>query len=115
MATPLSRLIDPDLPRHLDVFTAILIYEHEDTLLPDLIDVFGPQFIPKFLDIFAGTTFTVPTREQVKSILRDVDIYLSMKEGRMTSEELARKYEIGDNTVRKLYGKVRKIVEEIEA
>lgn len=114
MATALSKLIDPDLPRHLDVFAAILIYKFEDTLLPDLIDIFGSGVLPKFLDIFAGTTFVVPSREQIESVLRDVDIYLSMKEGRMTSEELARKHEIGDNTVRIIYGKVRKIVEGIE-
>ena len=36
----ISKLIDPDLPRFLDLFTAIMVQESEDTLLPDFVEVF---------------------------------------------------------------------------
>jgi len=107
----LPKLIDPAIPKYFDVFAAVLIYDYENTLLPDLIDVFGEEHLPKFLDIFAGTTFTVPTREQVSSVIRDVELYLTLKAGKMTNEDVARKYGMTSSAVWKVYSKVRKIVE----
>jgi len=107
----LDKLIDPDLPRFIDTFAAVLIYHYEETLLPDLIDVFGPKMLPKFLDVFAGTTFEVPTRRKIEEVVRNVSIYLSIKEGRLTIDEAARKHDLTRGMIRLIFGQVRKISE----
>ena len=107
----ISKLIDPDLPRFLDLFTAIMVQETEDTLLPDFVEVFGSELLPRFLDVFAGTKFEVPNRGKIEDVIRDVSIYLALSEKRMTGPELAKRYDLERTNVQSIYERVKLVVE----
>src|SRR5262245_13061178 len=42
---------------------------------PELYELFGNQHLMRFLDLFAGTRFEVPSRDLILTALRDADIY----------------------------------------
>ena len=55
----------------------------EVTLLPELYHCFGYERMMKFLDIFAGTTFVVPSKVKLENAIRDAMIFTKLsKRGR---------------------------------
>jgi hypothetical protein len=103
-------LLDKELARYAEIFTQILLYRCRDTLLPELIEVFGRDRLPKFLDIFAGTTFQVPSREIITHAARDADIYECLSRG-MPHSVMQDKHGVSRDTVDSAFRRVKKIIE----
>ena len=69
------RLFDKDVSGLIEVFIPIMLCRTRNTLIPELYEVFGHQDLMRFLDLFAGTRFEVPSRDLILTALRDADIY----------------------------------------
>ena len=106
-------LLDENLARYADVFAQILIHRCRDTLLPELIEVFGKDRLPMFLDMFAGCTFKVPSRDIIVNAARDADMYECISRG-VPHSIMENKYGISPTTVDAAVGRVRKIVESLK-
>ena len=69
------RLFDKDVSSLIDVFIPVMMAWTRTTLITELYEVFGNQHLMRFLDLFAGTRFEVPSRDVILQALRDADIY----------------------------------------
>jgi hypothetical protein len=56
-------ILDKDLAELMDVFHVVLLDTAAHTVLPELLEVFGAEKVIKFMDLFAGITLKVPSRE----------------------------------------------------
>lgn len=73
-------IFDPITTSHdCDILRAALIETCANSHIPELYLIFGRENFLKFLDIFAGTTLTVPSREQLNGVLRNVAIFLALE------------------------------------
>lgn len=82
-----------------------------------LFDVFGKDHFLKFLDLFAGTSVQVPTKNKLEEAVRQVGIYMEMK--RVTSRrrpsvarQLAKKYGLTAGEVRMAFVELDKLFVE---
>lgn len=66
--------------RFLDFMMVVLLESAGDTLIPQLYEIFGRESFLKFMDIFAGTTVKVPAIKPVEDAMRDVGIYLRLRD-----------------------------------
>lgn len=96
----------------LDVFMALLLNAAEFTLIPDLVGIFGPEATVKFIDIFSGTQIKVPNRDILQTLVREANIYVTMKNKPEECKNLARMYEMNEDSVRLAYDRVKKFIEE---
>lgn len=104
-------IIDPEVRRHFPIFMALLFQRVQRTLLPEILDIFGQEAFLKFIDVFAGTTVTVPDRTVLTNLVRDADIYARLQEGEST-EALADKYGITTEAVRWIHHQVKRVAAE---
>jgi hypothetical protein len=81
-----------------------------NTLIPELYEVFGDQHLMRFLDLFAGTRFEVPSRDLILTALRDADIYATLAVHKDTVRGLATKYGVKEHQVADAYARVAAIV-----
>ena len=72
-------IVDAEARRRFDLLYLALLYSDEHSLVPDLYEVFGPEALIKFLDLFAGMTVKVPSRAKVIQAAREVELYSAMK------------------------------------
>lgn len=104
------RIIDQDAIKHVDVFQVVLLNAAEHTPLPELLDIFGKESVVKFLDIFSGVTFQVPSKEVLTTSARDVDIYVTLArtgtDSEQTVSDLSTKYDVSAQQVRDCYDRV---------
>ncbi len=56
-------ILDKDLLELVDVFHVVLLDTAAHTVLPEILEVFGVDTAIKFMDLFAGVTLKVPSRE----------------------------------------------------
>lgn len=108
-------LLDSKVLDCYETFVTLLIRRTTDTLLPELVAVFGdrPEEIVQFLSIFAGTTFRVPSVEALSNIVRDAYIHTAMENGRDTIESLAAMYDLQVADVKEILKKTRKAIAEL--
>jgi len=103
---------DLAVEKRIDALEVLLLYCAGNTLLPELYRVFGKEYILRFLDLFAGTTLEVPSRETIEQSVRDVDIWIRLRE--TNTEEvrayLAEKYHVSLETVREVFERVNPIM-----
>lgn len=66
--------------RHYDYFYLALLAAADATPLPELYEIFGKDAAMKFLHVFAGTSFKVPSPELLKDCIRDAMIYAKLRE-----------------------------------
>ena len=88
----------------------ILLAWTRETLIPELYEVFRPEQLMRFLDLFAGTRFEVPSRDVILTALRDADIYARLAEHKDTVRGLATKYRLAEHQVADAYARVAAIV-----
>jgi hypothetical protein len=69
------RILDPQLREHVDTFRVLLLSSCSQTIFPELLEIFGPEAVVKFMDIFGGTVIRVPSRSFLEQVTRDVDIF----------------------------------------
>lgn len=107
------RFIDKNLKKRVDALEMLLLYCAKHTLLPELYSVFGSDSLLRFLDLFAGTTIKVPDRDVMERAVRDIDIYIQVKElsdKGAAKKALAKKYSIGGDRVESIYNFVRSVM-----
>lgn len=112
MSAPGISLLDPSIFKYIDVFKCIMLREHDSTLLPDLADALGPESLPKFLTLFAGTTFRVPQRSVLENAARDAAIYSEMK-GNVSPDVVAVRHGVTTSEAIAINTRVRRIMEEV--
>lgn len=66
--------------KFFDFMMICLLESAGDTLIPQLYDVFGKENFLKFMSIFAGTTIKVPNLKIIEDTMRDVAIYLRLRD-----------------------------------
>jgi hypothetical protein len=112
-------LLCKQTPQYIDVLLLVLLHSDEYSLLPDLYEIFGEESLLKFLDIFAGSTITVPSQDQLATAARNVDIYVKTANAAKKSTaartameiQLSEHYEFDRRNVRKVYAEMKDLVE----
>lgn len=82
------------------------------TVFPELLEIFGPEAVIKFMDIFGGLTVKVPSRTFLEQATRDVDIFHTMataQDKTAAKEFLAVKYDMEPGYVLQCYDRVKDI------
>lgn len=94
----------------------MISFLYQDTLVPEIFDVFGEEVGLKFLMIFGGTTVTFPAYKKVLDLKRNLDIYneLEKEHDQECVQRLAKKYNISDVWVRELYATSKENFKKIE-
>jgi Mor family transcriptional regulator len=106
------QLLDLDVAQYVDALMVLLVRQYEATHLPDLLSVFGPEKLAKFLTLFAGTTIQVPSTQILYKLARDADIYTTMKRGGEVAA-LARRYDMTQSEVVQVRARVARVVDEV--
>jgi hypothetical protein len=104
------RLFDQDASSLIDVFIPVMLRRTRDTLIPELFEVFGSEHLMRFLDLFAGTRFEVPSRDLILAALRDAEIYAALAAHTDTVRGLATKYGVEEHRVADSYARVAAMV-----
>jgi hypothetical protein len=104
------RLFDKDVSSLIDVFVPVMLAWTRTTLITELYEVFGNQHLMRFLDLFAGTRFEVPSRDLILTALRDADIYATLAAHKDTVRGLATKHGVAEHRVQDAYARVAAIV-----
>lgn len=81
--------------------------------LRQLYEVFGPESLLKFFDLFAGVTIEVPSREKIEKALRDTRIFFLMNRAAVghraqQARELAGEFGLSTGQVSAIYLHLRK-------
>ena len=82
-------------------------------------EIFGGEYFLKFLDIFAGKSFSVPSHSELEDALMKADIYhrldgLDVGEEYECVQVLGRRYEMSGDRVRGIYGRLSKSMGMLE-
>lgn len=104
-------ILDPNLEKTIDMVTMVLLHYNRHSVLPEILEVFGTELTIKFLDIFGGTTVKVPSRDSLHSCVRDVNVYLRLKAGSATVEDLAHDYQLDKMDIKRIYLSSKQIIE----
>lgn len=62
-----------------------LLYD-EFSFIPEIYDIFGKEGLLKFISVFSGESFDVPTRETLEYLARGVRIYVETERVKETSQ-----------------------------
>lgn len=109
------RILDPQIRSHVDTLRVILLNACARTVFPELLDIFGPDAVIKFMDIFGGLTIKVPDRSFLIQAIRDVDVYTMMSKAlddSATIAYLSKKYDIPGEYVREIHNRVKLVREK---
>jgi len=94
-----------------------LMMSHKYTLLPEIYSVFGRDGLLKFIDVFGGCTFTVPSQEDFMRTVMEVQIYLEMNNREkfdLKMKDIADRYGISVQSVLSIYKDMRSTVGALE-
>ncbi len=110
-------ILDSLKGRQIEVFYVLLVSSGKYTFLPELYDIFGKEATIKFLQIFAGCTFKVPSVKKLRLLARDTTIYVRLERANKAQHELIVKnladdYNLGEDRVRVIYAKMKVHLEE---
>lgn len=75
-----------------DALLEMLLVDYPNTHLPELYTIFGKEAFIKFLDIFAGTRISVPTRDEIEESSRNHAIYKAWKKDATIARSAAEVY-----------------------
>jgi Mor family transcriptional regulator len=96
---------------YLDILQVTLMDIASQTHVPELYKIFGRENFLKFLDIFGGSTISVPSRDVLEGCMRDINIYLVMRKSGVDHQatlarDLAVKYQMSPGQVRSIFVKM---------
>lgn len=97
-----------------DTFIKILLYKAQDTLLPEIYNIFGKEDIQKFLDVFAGAIIKVPELNLINECAKLSVVYTTIQNARDTGDALdtmAVHYKCSKKDVTKWYLIAQEIIE----
>lgn len=108
-------IFDPVSGQALDLIKVALLEFGLESHLPELYDIFGEDDLLKFLDIFGGCTIKVPSRYEVRDVIRDVRIYLELSriprsaEGRQrVVNDLCTRYDLTGRSIYTIFGRMER-------
>lgn len=104
-------IFDRSINTYIDIFNLLFVHVTKETILPEVLEIFGNDLALKFLDIFAGTTIEVPDRDFIVSIIRDADVYNSLEKKKSTVKLLAKRYDVSEPKISDIYNSVKEIVD----
>lgn len=81
--------------RFIDALYALLVTTDDTQFFPEMYEIFGRESVVKFLDIFAGQTIRVPSREVVEKNVKDAIIWVEVQKGEKTLPQIAEFHEVG--------------------
>jgi hypothetical protein len=116
--TPLRVVIlDKASGSYIDVLKIVVQMACPKSHIPEIYEVFGRDQLLKFLDIFSGLTFKVPTRELLEKYMRDVVVYLTLFKAPPTQrgraiKALAKRYETTAGDIRSTFVRLEKAFKE---
>jgi hypothetical protein len=102
-----------DIADHLPVLQAAFVEFAQDTLLPELCTVFKGDDVARFLELFAGLTFKVPSRTLVESILTTVDIYMDIEKHPYAIETIAERNGMTKHYASALHSRIKSRMEAL--
>jgi len=105
------RILGKDVEKHLPAFFSLLLGSARETLLPDILEVVGHERLLKFLDIFAGMSITVPSRDVLIQFVRDADIYVRFRPD--TAPALAKEHGLEVEQVREIYRRSKAVIDAV--
>ena len=98
--------IHRELERRADYVEALRVTllraDDRYTVLPLIHEIFGDSDFYEFLEVFAGTTIRIPSREDMERAVRDVNVYFRLVEAedrKSAIQELSRSYEVSEDMV----------------
>lgn len=100
-------IIDEQNFQRVDLIQLVLLDVAYDTHLPEIFEIFGGDSVLKFLEIFAGTTIEIPSREVLERAIRDITVYIQMQRASLTEHPrvvmgLASQYDLTTTRVREI-------------
>lgn len=110
------RIMDPRIKRHVDVVHLVLMSYASRSVIPELYEIFGKEAMIKFIDIFAGCTFRVPSREVFERAVMDTEIYLEYCRTPLPStiDSMATRYAVTEGEIWRSVGRVNTICRAME-
>jgi len=105
-------ILDRNLDKYVDLLVLLLIKTDKYSMLPELLEVFGGDKLGQFLSIFEGCTIRVPSIQELKGSLRDIDIYVSLNKSILPEEKsrLASKYDVSVDMIEKIFAYMTDLV-----
>lgn len=112
-------LIDSNLLKYVDVFHTVLVDIAGDTVLPEVYDIFGPELAIRFLDVFSGCSFQVPSRKVIEGAARKASVFVDMchliqdqRYGkRESAERLVDKYGLSAAAIESIYDRYMNMID----
>ena len=103
-------------PEMLEIIRLVLFDQTRYTLLPELWDVFGAGAFLKFLQVFSGQEFVVPSTDLLIRVIHHASIYRALKRNRSSAnvDYLARQYDISAVTVWTWFQRVEAVMKAHE-
>jgi len=89
----------------------ICVY-YRSQLIPDLYDLIGWHALVELIEVFGGITFRLPKKSEFDKMIRDIDIYKSLKDKTSTVDKLRIKYKISGKHIIAIDSKVNKMIKE---
>jgi Mor family transcriptional regulator len=113
-----ENLLPHEIIQYHETFMALLLRETSGTsMLPELFEVFDPEeesgTLARFLDVFAGVTFDVPSRDNIQRHIRDAAIYHLVTRG-VSTEEIAQSRGMTRLEVRRIARQVGRVMKELK-
>ena len=97
----------------LDILMKVLLldYTGEESLLPEIYEVFGSDYFIKFMDVFAGKSFSIPLHNELEEAVMKADIFyrlngIKSKDEYDQVQALSRRYEVNSERVRLIYNRL---------
>lgn len=103
-------ILDEDNLSDIDTFEVVLLRICRWTLIPEILEAFGPENTLKFLDIFKGTTIKVPSASIIAEAARDTVIYSMLgpnPKDRDVVSYLAKRFDLSQDDVWAIYSRVK--------
>jgi len=89
----------------------LLTIDSEYSLLPELYDIFGKEKLVEFLDVFGGTTISVPSRDKLIKYIDMIEVYSMIeKNPNIDRYELGREFDVSVDTIVRWNEKVKSLL-----
>ncbi len=101
------KLYDTRAEKYIDALYALLVTTASTEFFPEMYEIFGRNAVVKFLDIFAGQTIRVPSREVVEEHIRDATVWVEVQRGERTLPQIAESHGIVMKDIDRICEKVQ--------
>jgi hypothetical protein len=107
-------IYDKKYNEYIDLFYILLLDMAENTVLPEMYEIFGTDKVLKFLDIFAGATITVPSADMISKSLDKIFIFVKLYNNfnKETLDLIKNDYNLKTDEVLKIYNYVEERIRE---